>query len=154
LQDVVQVLLWSRSCCQVETGKWEWGVERPWSCFGPGLVLRHCRTWGKWKAGAFFCEQSCVTPQASGRGAGKGTTVRSCVKAGKIAANKQVDDVSGNGTMVRPCNKQESCITCNVARRNRFSDNCNRCQLAFMAALFSTWCKRRLGLCSGYLLPP
>jgi hypothetical protein len=39
-------------------------------------------------------------------------SVRACVKG----TSKQVDNGTGNGTTVRACNKQESCITCNMAR--------------------------------------
>ena len=62
MQDVIQVLLWSKSCCQAETGKWKWGVERPGSCFGPGLVLRHCVTRGrrKWEREV---EKACYFPK-------------------------------------------------------------------------------------------
>jgi hypothetical protein len=58
--------------------------------------------------------------------------------AAKKGSIKQVDDGSGNGTTARPCNKQESCITCNVARRTQGSDKCNACALAVMAAFFGT----------------
>jgi hypothetical protein len=93
-------------------------------------------------------------------GTGKGTVLRACVKAGKKSANTlvddgsgkgtkvaragvkfgnmRVDDGSGNGTMVRPCHKQASCITCNVARRQNGSDKCSPCALAVMAAFFGT----------------
>jgi hypothetical protein len=63
-------------------------------------------------------------------GTGNGTTVRACMK--------QVDDGTGHGTTVRACTKQGSCSTCNKARRNKGSDKCSRCQLAVMAAIFST----------------
>jgi hypothetical protein len=67
-------------------------------------------------------------------GSGKGTKVRAGVKFG----NMRVGDGSGNGTMVRPCHKQASCITCNVARIQNGSDKCNPCALAVMAAFFGT----------------
>jgi hypothetical protein len=50
--------------------------------------------------------------------------------------------ITGNGTAVRACNKQGSCITCNMARRKQGSGKCNQCQLAVTAAFFSTSCKR------------
>ena len=49
--------------------------------------------------------------------------------------NTQVDDGTGNGTTARACNKQESCITCNVARA---PSKGNPCALADMAAFFGT----------------
>jgi hypothetical protein len=67
-------------------------------------------------------------------GTGNGTTVRACVKG----TNTQVDDGTGNVTTVRASNKQASCITCNMARRKKGSDKCSQCQLAAMAAFFST----------------
>jgi hypothetical protein len=75
--------------------------------------------------------------------------------AAKKGANKQVDDGSGNGTTVRPCNKQGSCITCNVARRTQGSDSqvqsvCVRDH----GGLLRHVVQALLGLCSGYLLPP
>ena len=60
------------------------------------------------------------------------------MKGGKNSANTLVDDGSGNGTTVRPCHKQASCITCNVARSQNGSDKCNPCALAVMAAFFGT----------------
>jgi hypothetical protein len=63
-------------------------------------------------------------------GTGNGTTVRACMK--------QVDDGNGNCTTERACNKQKSCIACDMARRKQGSDKCNQCQLAVMAAFFST----------------
>jgi hypothetical protein len=45
---------------------------------------------------------------------------------------------TGNGTAVRARNKQESCITCNMARRKKESGKCKQRQLAVMAAFFST----------------
>ena len=56
-----------------------------------------------------------------GDGTGSGTTMRACVEAGKMGFNTQ-----------------ESCITCNVARRTRGSDKCNPCAVAVMYAVFGT----------------
>ena len=69
-------------------------------------------------------------------GAGKETTVRSCVKT----ANTQVDDGTGKGTTVRSCVKaantvRANCITCNMVPRKQGSDKFNPCQLA---VFFST----------------
>jgi hypothetical protein len=59
-------------------------------------------------------------------------------KGGKSSAMIRVDDGSGNGTMVRPCHKKASCVTCKVALRQNGSDKCNSCALAVMAAFFGT----------------
>jgi hypothetical protein len=49
--------------------------------------------------------------------------VRACVKGGKKGGMIRVDDGSGNGTMVRPCNLiKKICITCNVALVTQGSD--------------------------------
>jgi hypothetical protein len=53
--------------------------------------------------------------------------------SGKRMANTQVDDGTGKGTTVRLCvkasriaaNKRGSCITCNAARRTQGRDKCN-----------------------------
>jgi hypothetical protein len=51
-------------------------------------------------------------------------------KGGKRQAMIRVDDGSDNGTMVRPCHKQASCVTCKVALSKKGSDKCNPCALA------------------------
>jgi hypothetical protein len=56
------------------------------------------------------------------------------------AANMLVDDGTGKGTMVKSCVKAANTVraNCIMVPRKTKSDKCNQCQLAVMAAFFST----------------